>query len=188
MPAVAEEMQQPADIVSEAAVSEEVPAIPEVVPEAMAADVPIPGASYRVQIMALKKPVDLRHFEGIPDICVMYSGDEWYRYASGSTTIRQEAEKVLSDMIKKGYGDAFIRSNGINPVFTIQVMAVPGPIIDLKRFADLPDISVTRGMDNFCRYTTGEFSSKEDALASLEQIKAKGYAKAFVTKIPHPEQ
>ena len=68
------------------------------------------------------------------------------------------------------------------PNYTIQVMAVPGPVVDLTRFSNLPEISVTRGADGFCRYTTGEFENLEDARAYLEQVKALGYPKAFVAR------
>jgi hypothetical protein len=133
--------------------------------------------------MALRKPVNLLLFSGLSDIAVNYSHDAWYRYTLGNTTSEADAENLLKEMIAKGYRDAFIcRQNGV-PRFTIQVMAVPGPVVDLSRFRNLPEISVTRGDDNFCRYTTGEYETKEEAVMNLGNVKALGYEKAFVTKI-----
>jgi tetratricopeptide (TPR) repeat protein len=139
--------------------------------------------SYLVQIMALKKPVDLSYFPGLSDITVAYSSDQWYRYTLGTTTEELKAEKILKELIEKGYRDAFIRKKNLIPQFAIQVMAVPGPVVDLNRFGNLPEISVKKGKDKFCRYTTGEFETKDEALANLEQIKKLGYTKAFIAKI-----
>ena len=147
------------------------------------ADLTGPAAFYRVQIMALRKPVDLGYFAEIKALTLDYKSDKWYRYTLGSTADRQEAEKVLSESIARGYDDAFIRVISIIPRFTIQVMAVPGPVVDLTRFSNLRDISVSKGTDSFCRYTTGEYESREEALADLERVKALGYAEAFVSRI-----
>jgi tetratricopeptide (TPR) repeat protein len=139
--------------------------------------------SFAVQFMALRKPVDLTHFKEISGITVTYGADQWHRYTLGATTVLSEAEEKLEELIGKGYRDAFIRRKGINPQFTIQVMAVPGPVVDLTRFSNLPEIAVTKEEDNFCRYTTGEYETKDEALANLKQIRELGYKKAFVAKI-----
>ncbi len=69
------------------------------------------------------------------------------------------------------------------PRFTIQVMAVPGPVTDLNAFSNLPEISVRKYSDKFCRYTTGWYENKDDARNALAQIKSLGYQKAFVRKV-----
>jgi tetratricopeptide (TPR) repeat protein len=167
--------------VTEAAV---VPVIEEPVREADLSFTSIENAaSYKVQIMALKKPVDLSYFTSINGVSLAFSHDNWYRYSLESTTDKKAAEQLLSEIVRKGYGDAFIRGNSIYPQYTIQVMAVPGPVVDLTRFANLPEIVVTKGADNFCHYTTGEFASKEEAMNNLNRIKSLGYSKAFVTVI-----
>jgi hypothetical protein len=100
-------------------------------------------------------------------------------------TIRDSlgAVKILNELVEKGYADAFIRRKGIVPRYTVQVMAVPGPVTDLTRFSDLPEIWVVRGKDTFCRYSTGEFERREDARAALKEIRSRGYTDAFVTRI-----
>jgi hypothetical protein len=62
-------------------------------------------------------------------------------------------------------------------------MAVPGPVVDLTGFTHLPVVSVTRGSDDFCRYTTGEYETLEEAQQNLQHIKDLGYSKAFVARI-----
>jgi hypothetical protein len=163
------------------------------VPENVTAEVPVNPVvytpadtgtrSYVIQIMALRKPADLNRFSGLPGLAVAYNGDHWYRYTLGNTTEEQEASRILSDLIAKGYRDAFIRRKSIIPLFTIQVMAVPGPVVDLSGFSNLTEISARKGEDSFCRYTTGEFETREDALTGLQKVRESGYPKAFVTRI-----
>jgi tetratricopeptide (TPR) repeat protein len=139
--------------------------------------------SFKIQILALRKPADLKNFLNLPGIRVTYNNDNWYRYTLGTTLSRQEAESLLSEVMSKGYKDAFIKASPVDPQFTIQVMAVPGPVVDLSQFTGLTEIFVIRGADNYCRYSTGEYSTREEALASLDTIRSKGYKKAFVTRV-----
>jgi hypothetical protein len=136
--------------------------------------------------MALRKPVDFARFS-VQDVCVDYNADQWYRYSVGNTTDQQEAERLLAAMVEKGYRDAFIRRKGIVPRYTIQVMAVPGPLGNLAAFENLSGISVTKGEDNFCRYTTGAFETREAALSDLERVRGLGYTGAFVCPFKTPQ-
>jgi hypothetical protein len=162
-------------------------AIPE--PDHIVAEVPEPeemtgrARSYTIQFMALRKPVDLQYFKGLSDISLTLDGDEWYRYTWITTTDSVQADHIKKDLVSKGFADAFIRRKSIIPRFTIQVMAVPGPVTDLHAFANLPEISVRRDKDTFCRYTTGWFESKDDARNALAQIRSLGYTEAFVRKV-----
>jgi Tol biopolymer transport system component len=139
--------------------------------------------SYTVQFMALRKPVDITYFRNLKDIMITYSDDSWFRYTSTATTDPDEAEQLRKAYLDQGFQDAFIREKSVVPNYTIQLMAVPGPVVDLKTFAGVPEISVTRGSDTFCRYTTGEFETQTDALQMLDQVKKLGYNSAFVRKI-----
>jgi tetratricopeptide (TPR) repeat protein len=190
-PVTAINTEQPAEAVAElpAVVAED--PVPELVVEE-----PIPTtpatistpitSSYTVQIMALRKPVDFARFS-VQDVCVDYNADQWYRYSVGNTTDQQEAERLLAAMVEKGYRDAFIRRKGIVPRYTIQVMAVPGPLGNLAAFENLSGISVTKGEDNFCRYTTGAFETREAALSDLERVRGLGYTGAFVCPFKTPQ-
>jgi septal ring-binding cell division protein DamX len=173
MPAVAEPIAEaePAEIVFEEKVA--VASTPEYSS--------IKASAYKVQVMALRKHVDLTYFKGLTGLAVVYNGDNWYRYILGKTPNRQDAENLLSEVVIKGYKDAFIKALSEYPQYTIQFMAVPGPVVDLKRFRNLSDVSVIRGNDNFCRYTTGEYATKEEALAALGKVRSLGYKRAFVT-------
>jgi WD40-like Beta Propeller Repeat/Tetratricopeptide repeat len=139
------------------------------------------AGSFRIQIMALKKPVDLSYFSNLSGVSVMYTSDSWYRVMVGITSSEAEAKNLLEETIQKGYKDAFIRPASVFPKYTIQIMAVPGPVVDLSRFSNLSEIIVTRGEDHFCRYSTGTFASRDEAVNYLSQVKAKGYPTAFVT-------
>ena len=138
--------------------------------------------SYAVQFMALRKPVDLQYFRGLSDISISSRPDAWYRYTWITTTDSLRAARIKGDLVQKGFTDAFIRRKIIIPRFTIQVMAVPGPVTDLSHFSNLPDISAFRGNDKFCRYTTGEYENKEDARSALKQVRSYGYNGAFIRK------
>ena len=139
--------------------------------------------SYAVQFMALHNMADLTHFAGIPDIAVTYNHDEWYRYTWLTTTDSLEAVKIRRQLVDRGYSDSFIRRKDLVPNYTIQVMAVPGPVINLTYFTNLPDITAVKGQDKFCRYTTGEYQTKEEARALLGHVKGLGYSRAFVRKV-----
>jgi len=155
--------------------------VPVASPASAAADIST-GSSFTVQIMALRKPVDLSFFKGLTGITVTYSGDRWYRYTLGVTTMEQEARRLLEEAVNKGYTDAFIRRKGLIPHFTIQVMAVPGPVVDLTSFSNLPEVAVLKGADSFCRYFTGEFETKEAAGKKLTEIQRLGYSSAFIRR------
>jgi tetratricopeptide (TPR) repeat protein len=139
--------------------------------------------SYTIQFIALRRPVDLQYFRGLSDISITLDKDDWYRYTFMTTTDSLRAATIKSDLVSKGFTDAFIRRKSIVPRFTIQVMAVPGPVTDLNVFSNLPEISVRKDSDKFCHYTTGWYENKDDARNALAQIKSLGYQKAFVQKV-----
>jgi hypothetical protein len=139
--------------------------------------------SYTIQFMALRKPVDLQYFRGLTDISLTLDKDAWFRYTWVTTTDSVRADKIKGDLVRQGFTDAFIRRKSIIPRFTIQVMAVPGPVTDLHAFSNLPEISVRKYNDTFCRYTTGWFETRDDARNALAQVKSLGYPKAFVRKV-----
>jgi cell division protein FtsN len=133
--------------------------------------------------MALRKPVDLSRFRGLPDVTVIYnSNDRWYRYTSGTAAQEEEAAGILETLIGKGFKDAFIRRKDPVLPYTIQVMAVPGPVVDLSGFSNLTEILVKKGDDNYCRYTSGAFETEEEAALMLERIKSMGHTNAFIRK------
>jgi tetratricopeptide (TPR) repeat protein len=139
--------------------------------------------SYTIQFMALRKPVDLQYFRGFSDISVTLGEDDWYRYTWMTTTDSLQADRIKRDLITKGFHDAFIRRKSVIPRYTVQVMAVPGPVTDLNIFSNLPEISACKYSDKFCRYTTGWYESRDDARNALAQIRSLGYPKAFVRKV-----
>lgn len=142
--------------------------------------------AYTIQMMALKKPVDLTYFRNISDVSVTYGEDQWYRYTWGITLNIGQAETLKNELSEKGYGDAFIIKKDVVPNYTVQVMAVPGPVVDMSNFKNLAAVTVTKGDDIFCRYSTGEYETLEEARAALEIIRQLGYSDAFVRKLKSP--
>lgn len=139
--------------------------------------------AYTVQLMALKEPVDLTYFKDITDVSVTYSADKWYRYTLGITTDPIQAEMLKNKLAEKGYKDAFVLKKAFAPSYTIQVMAVPGPVVDMENFSNLTVITVARGTDIFTRYTTGEYETLAEAKSALNMIRQLGYADAFIRKL-----
>jgi len=179
---VVEEKEEEAPAVAVTAEEEEeAPAVAVAVPEEK--EEAGRARSYAVQFMALRNPVDLRFFRGLSDIAVSYRPDAWYRYTWLPTTDSMKAVNTRRYLAENGYSDAFIRRKKIIPRYTVQVMAVPGPVTDLTKFSNLPDISAMKWNDKFCRYTSGEYENREDAVSAMKKIRTYGYARAFVRKI-----
>lgn len=151
--------------------------------QAMAEESVMPAMAYCVQFMALRRPVDILYFNGLKDIILTYSRDKWFRYMTPYVTDRNEAERTRNELAGKGFADAFIRPVYVYPKYTIQWMAVPGPVTDLKRHEEFQEIRVTRGNDGYCRYSTGLFANRTEALAHLSLVREKGYRGAFVSEV-----
>jgi tetratricopeptide (TPR) repeat protein len=141
------------------------------------------GEAFMVQIAASTEPLDLKLFGSVEKISVTFGKDEWYRYACGPTTDISQAEFLMKKFEDNGFGDAFIESKPFLPNYTIQVMAVPGPVVSPSFFKGLPYVTAIKGPDIFCRYTTGEYATIEEARAALEEIRKLGFPKAFIKKI-----
>ncbi|NJK86528.1 MAG: hypothetical protein HC906_11715 [Bacteroidales bacterium] len=66
--------------------------------------------TFTIQIIALKKPVDIRYFKEIENVIMIWGTDGFYRYITGNFLTLEEAEKNINTIISDGYSDAFIRS------------------------------------------------------------------------------
>ncbi len=138
--------------------------------------------TYSVQLMALKNPVKVNYFKDVSNVVLTKYSDGFYRYTVGNTDSYSEAQKIKDEINKLGYKDAFIRINDEQrSTFTIQIMAL---IIPVKPdfFTDLSSVVVTKGADDYFRYTIGDFDSYEEAKQELSSIKLLGYNQAFVKK------
>ena len=142
---------------------------------------------YTVQIMALIVPVQVEHFSEIDDINVSKGTDGFHRYTSGLFANKEEAIAYLNEIHAKGYRDAFVRR--VNPVtnkpaasgYTIQLMALKNPV-DIDFFGNQLAIEVTKSSDEYHRYTTGNYQTKEDAQLELAKIVGLGYRDAFIRR------
>lgn len=138
--------------------------------------------SYSVQLMALKKPVDTDYFTGIENVVVTLGEDGFYRYTVGNTVSYAEACRLKEKINQAGYPSAFIKANSFVLNYTIQLMALKAPV-DLSYFKNLPTVSVTKGTDEFYRYTFGTFDNINAAKEALQKLRDLGYDKVFIRKI-----
>ena len=176
-------------------VKEEI-SIPETQPEAIVSptELPIPKTndfivrsenekkSYSVQIMALKNPVDTDFFANLDHVVITLSPDGFYRYTVGYTTSYLDAVELNERIHQLGYTNAFIKTNSFIPNFTIQLMALKAPV-DLNFFKNLPIVSVTKGADEFYRYTFGVYESVSEAKEHVKKLSDLGYKQVFVKKM-----
>lgn len=138
--------------------------------------------TYSVQLMALKNPVKVDYFKDVDHVVLTQYPDGFYRYTVGNTESYSEAQKLKEEIHQKGYTDAFIRINDEGKsTYTIQIMAL---IIPVKPdyFKDLSAVVVTKGADDYFRYTVGDYASYEKAKQELKNIQNIGYTSAFVKK------
>ncbi len=66
-------------------------------------------AAYTIQLMALKKPVDLSTITNVPNVNELKGDDGYYRYTIGSFATYNDAKSSLSSVIESGYEKAFIK-------------------------------------------------------------------------------
>ena len=137
--------------------------------------------SYLVQLMALKNPVKVDYFKNVDNVVLTQYPDGFYRYTVGNTSSYTEAQELKSKIHEIGYKDAFIRVNEVSYKYTIQIMAL---IIPVKPdyLKDLLSVTVTKGSDDYFRYTIGSFNSYEEAKQELTNLKSIGYNQAFIKK------
>ncbi|MCK7532991.1 MAG: hypothetical protein MZV63_19155 [Marinilabiliales bacterium] len=114
--------------------------------------------SYSVQIMALKKAVDIDYFSNLQNVVITLTPDGFYRYTVGNTVSYAEVTALKEKIQQLGYPTAFVKINPYIPNYTIQLMALKAPV-DLSFFKELPIVSVTKGADDFYRYTFGAYES-----------------------------
>lgn len=138
--------------------------------------------SYSVQIMALKKPVDIDYFSNLHDVTATLSPDGFYRYTVGYTRSYAEISNLKEKINNLGYANAFVKINPFIANYTIQLMALKAPI-DLNYFKDLTVVSVTKGADEYYRYTFGAYESIQKAKDDLQKLKELGYKQVFIKKI-----
>ncbi|MGD2034299.1 MAG: hypothetical protein PVF73_04530 [Bacteroidales bacterium] len=76
---------------------------------------PVRPVTYTIQVMALKKEIDLNTFKYLSDIKVSFGNDQIYRYTAGEYPSILSARKKLQEIMSLGYETAFIRqTSGIS--------------------------------------------------------------------------
>lgn len=137
--------------------------------------------TYSVQLMALKKPIDISFFKNIEGVQEKLYEDGYYRYTVGNTNTYAEAVVLKEKINAKGYKDAYIRENNIIPEYTIQIMALIIPVEE-NYFENLTSVMVTKGADDYYRYTIGKFSDFNEAKQELAKLAELGYKNAYVKR------
>jgi len=138
--------------------------------------------TYSVQLMALRVPVEVNYFKDIDEVDLRKYEDGFYRYTVGLFTSYSEAQNLKKEIHALGYTDAYIRINNSFPKFTIQIMAL---IIPVKPdyFTNLSAVAVTKGADDYFRYTVGNYNSYSEAKQELSKIAKLGYPQAYIKRI-----
>jgi tetratricopeptide (TPR) repeat protein len=137
--------------------------------------------TYSVQLMALKTPIDISFFKNVDGIQQKKYDDGYYRYTVGNTKSYTEAQELKETIKKAGYKDAYIRVNNVSPKYTIQIMALIIPV-ESDYFKNLSAVVVTKGADDYYRYTVGDYNSYSDAKNELPKIAEQGYKNAYVKR------
>lgn len=87
----------------------------------------------------------------------------------------------MANIHKLGYKNAFIRTNESGAKFTVQIMALIIPVKP-EHFKDLSSVAVTKGSDDYFRYSIGSYNTFGEAKEELNNLKSLGYNQAFVKK------
>lgn len=66
-------------------------------------------AVFTIQLMALKKPIDISTFKNISDVKEIKGNDGLYRYIVGSFSNPSDAKSSLNSVIESGYKEAFVK-------------------------------------------------------------------------------
>ncbi len=153
---------------------------------------------FAIQIVALRKPADMRNFRTMRDVKMIKGDDGFYRIVYGNYDSKSEAMKDLDETKKRGFDDAFVidlsqlhqrnatlaregNTQGQKIFYTIQLKALRTPV-GKSYFLHLSGIRVIHGNDGIFRYIYHEFSDLDEAGKELERIKNMGYSDAFVRK------
>ncbi len=152
-------------------------------------------APYTIQIMAMKKPVDINRIP-VSGVSQITGSDGYYRYICGYYPTLEGALKDLQDVFTAKFPDAFVNplnrypektndtvssESADQPVYTIQFSAVR-KAVDKNRFKSLGDVRVSYGKDGYYRYSIGMYTSRHQAEIELNRIKSLGYSDAFLKK------
>jgi hypothetical protein len=141
------------------------------------------GVTYSVQFLAFSRYGDLSMIGQTGENAVAhFCGDGITRFLSGYHNTYEETLQVLATYYDYGYGDAFIRVNPFTAGYTIQIFAARNPDA-FRQLYGLHDILSKKGSDGIYRYSWGIFSSQEEAMSYLEQIRASGFSDAFIRKM-----
>jgi hypothetical protein len=142
-----------------------------------------PRRTYSVQFLAFSRYGDPGMIGTAGEGAVAhYCGDGITRFISGFHDTYEETLQVLAAYYDQGYGDAFIRVNPFTANYTIQIFAARNPGA-FRQLYGLNDILIKKGSDGIYRYSLGIFTSMDEAVTCLEEIKASGFPDAFIRKM-----
>ncbi len=175
-------------------------------------DSSVNGMVYRVQLIALRKPLNTRQIFGeslrsIPDLEIfeIFSDDGFIRYCTQPFAKLKDALALQRKLKENGWKDSFVAIyssnergyNNINntikevskKLFAIQLLAVPKPVeIDtyfakiLSRFPEMK-ISEIKGDDGLYRYKTIPYTAFGRARDVVNVIKTLGWRDSFIFEI-----
>jgi hypothetical protein len=133
--------------------------------------------------LALNIDVSLERDTSIKKISLPLTVYEKINLALIPTVSSVDTSTLIRNLNVSDVGDINIKDSDIL-YYTVQVMALHNPV-DVTYFKYITDMKVLyNDLDKFYRYTTGRFSTREDAYSSRLELIRKGYPEEiFIKKV-----
>jgi hypothetical protein len=132
----------------------------------------------------------------VVDIDVTLMRDKSIKKGAGLAVAYDKIDPSLAPAIQAIDSSILIRNMNVNDVgdnnvndsdvlyYTVQVIALYNPV-DVSYFKYITDMKVMyNDIDKFYRYTTGKFTTREEAYSLIKELRRKGYPEdIFIKKV-----
>ncbi len=167
------------------------------------------GIEYRIQFYTSRKKISLsgQRFKTVPQVAVYYHNG-LYKYTSGHYNTEKEALNHLKDIKNKGYQSAWVvkmkdnkRYTGKEPPsppgnkvkkgrlttnaleYRVQFYSSPKKLsTSSSRFSNIEQVAVYYH-NGLYKYTSGHYSTLQEAVTQQKKLRNKGFSDAFVIKM-----
>lgn len=164
-------------------------------------------STYTIQVMALSNPKPLYFFNDIGHVN-QYINRNLYHYSYKTFRTKNEAKRKLSDILKNGYWDAFVRKSFLGEsriprynktqepvnkytvepkqeyIYTIQLNSSEDDVMPEEvKFMQQEKVVTYRNYDGISRYTYKKFVTFQEANRELQKLRKKIFPDAFIREI-----